>query len=164
MADSILSALTASTPGTAGLLYTVQGGADRKLDMTAAGASIIEAVNAAAQLSLLGAQPLATILTTLGNLSNAAGVLTNNGSGALSYTSISMGGNAAADSGKLALFGTSGELIAQSFNAAEAGDSVLLSTGGFIFSSGVNALTVATPALSGVNTITFANETGTVAL
>jgi len=41
---------------------------------------------------------------------------------------------------------------------------VLLSTGGFIFSSGVNALTVATPALSGVNTITFANETGTVAL
>jgi len=55
MPDSALSALTASTPGTAGLLYTVQGGADRKLAMTAAGAQMLEAANAAAQHALLGA-------------------------------------------------------------------------------------------------------------
>lgn len=54
MPDSTLSALTASTPGTAGLLYTVQGGADRKLSMTAAGAQMLEAANAAAQQVLLG--------------------------------------------------------------------------------------------------------------
>ena len=58
MPDTALTDLTASTPGTAGLLYAVQGGADRKLAMTAAGASMIEAANAAAQASLLGVTPI----------------------------------------------------------------------------------------------------------
>lgn len=50
------------------------------------------------------AQPLATILTTFAALSNSAGVLTNNGSGTLSYTGTSSGGNGASDAGKLAVF------------------------------------------------------------
>lgn len=61
MADSTLAGLTAATPGTAGLLYAVQGGADRKLSMTAAGASMLEAANAAAQRTLLGLSALATV-------------------------------------------------------------------------------------------------------
>jgi len=44
--------------------------------------------------------------------SNAAGVLTNNGSGTLSYTAKSTGGNGAADSGKIATFDSSGGLSA----------------------------------------------------
>lgn len=53
-------------------------------------------------------QPIAGILTAFSGLSNAAGVLTNNGSGSLSYTATSTGGNKDADSGKLVKFDSVG--------------------------------------------------------
>lgn len=54
-------------------------------------------------------QPLATILTTFSALSNSSGVLTNNGSGSLSYTATSTGG-LSTDGGKLVKFDTNGAL------------------------------------------------------
>lgn len=53
-------------------------------------------------------QPIAGILTAFSGLSNATGVLTNNGSGSLSYTATSTGGNKDADSGKLVKFDSVG--------------------------------------------------------
>ena len=53
-------------------------------------------------------QPLATLLTSFSGLSNAAGLLTNNGSGTLSYTGTSTGGNGIGDSGKVVLFNGAG--------------------------------------------------------
>ena len=55
MADSTLANLTAATPATGGLFYGTQSGNDRKFTMTAAGATLAEAANAAAQLTALGA-------------------------------------------------------------------------------------------------------------
>jgi len=55
-------------------------------------------------------QPLATLLTSFAGLSNAAGVLTNNGSGTLSYTATSAGGFGTADSAKIPYFNSSGGL------------------------------------------------------
>ena len=52
----------------------------------------------------------ATILTTLSALSNAAGVLTNDGSGVLSYTATSSGGAGPGDAGKIVKFNGSGAL------------------------------------------------------
>jgi len=57
-------------------------------------------------------QPLDSGLTALAGLADASGVLTNNGSGSLSYTATSTGGSFTSDSGKLARFGTFGELNA----------------------------------------------------
>jgi hypothetical protein len=59
MADSTLAALTAATAATGGLYYGTQTGADRKFTMTAAGATLAEAANAAAQVTALGVLPLA---------------------------------------------------------------------------------------------------------
>jgi len=53
-------------------------------------------------------QPIAGILTAFSGLSNTTGVLTNNGSGSLSYTATSTGGNKDADSGKLVKFDSVG--------------------------------------------------------
>jgi hypothetical protein len=58
MADSTLAALTAATAGTGGLYYGTQAGADRKFTMSAAGAVLAEAANAAAQVTALGVLPL----------------------------------------------------------------------------------------------------------
>jgi len=58
MADSTLAGLTAATAGTGGLYYGTQSGADRKFTMTAAGAVLAEAANAAAQVTALGVLPL----------------------------------------------------------------------------------------------------------
>jgi len=70
-----------------------------------------------AKLSITAAeaayQPLAALLTALSALSNASGVLTNNGSGALSYTATSTGGNGGTDDGKLVKFSEgNGSIIA----------------------------------------------------
>lgn len=54
MADSTLNALTAATAATGGLFYGTQGGADRKFSLSAAGAAIAEAADAAAQRTALG--------------------------------------------------------------------------------------------------------------
>ncbi len=54
MADQTLASLTAATPSTGGLLYGTQSGADRKFTLSAAGATLAEAANAAAQRTALG--------------------------------------------------------------------------------------------------------------
>lgn len=86
MPDSSLSALTASTPATAGLLYTVQGGADRKLSMTSAGAAMIEAADAAAQAALMTA-----LLAKAGG--TMTGALVNSTNGASGAPSLHMTGS-----------------------------------------------------------------------
>lgn len=55
MADTKISAMTAATAATASTVPVVQGGANRKVAMTGAGAAMIEAANAAAQAALLPA-------------------------------------------------------------------------------------------------------------
>ncbi len=60
----------------------------------------------------VNAARLPTIIATFANLANAAGVLTNNGSGTLSYTATSTGGNGVDDSGKLAKYDGGGGLLA----------------------------------------------------
>lgn len=54
MADSELNALTAATAATGGIYYGEQSGASRKFTVTAAGASVLEAANAAAINTVLG--------------------------------------------------------------------------------------------------------------
>lgn len=73
------------------------------------------------QAALDGKQPLATLLTTFTNLASASGVLTNDGSGGLTYTATSAGGNGGGDDGKLARFDASGRLSAGSFIAPGGG-------------------------------------------
>lgn len=75
-------------------------------------------------------------LDTLAALSNASGVLTNNGSGALSYTATSSGGNGSGDSGKVLVFGASGDLTATSAVQINSGSSnVSHSNSGMSFSN-----------------------------
>lgn len=50
------------------------------------------------------------ILTSLAGLANASGVLKNDGAGALSYISVTEGGNGIADAGKIPLFNGDGAL------------------------------------------------------
>lgn len=59
MADSPLALLTAATAGTGGLFYGTQSGADRKFTLTAAGATLAEAADAAAQRTALACASLA---------------------------------------------------------------------------------------------------------
>ena len=54
MANSELNALTAATAATGGIYYGEQSGASRKFTVTAAGATLLEAANAAAQRTALG--------------------------------------------------------------------------------------------------------------
>lgn len=54
MANSELNALTAATAATGGIYYGEQSGASRKFTATAAGATLMEAANAAAQRTALG--------------------------------------------------------------------------------------------------------------
>lgn len=61
-------------------------------------------------------------LSAFASLSNASGVLTNNGTGTLSYTGKSAGGNYSADSGKLATFAADGSLkVSTSFQVNASG-------------------------------------------
>jgi len=78
-------------------------------------------------------QPLASRLTSIANLADAAGVLTNNGSGTFSYTATSTGGNTLGlDAGKIAVYGSNGELKAASALRLTAGPSVM----GIFFNDG----------------------------
>lgn len=81
-----------------------------KLPVTQSG--VLKSIAYSALKTLLDVlyQAKATILTTFGGLANSAGVLTNNGSGTLSYTGTSTGGNGAADDGKLILYSANGAL------------------------------------------------------
>lgn len=60
MADTKISAMTAATAATASTVPVVQGGVNKKLSMTGAGAAMIEAADAAAQRTLLSCPGLAT--------------------------------------------------------------------------------------------------------
>ena len=59
MADSTLANLTAATAAIGGLFYGTQSNADKKFTLTAAGATLIEAANVAAQRTSLAVLPLA---------------------------------------------------------------------------------------------------------
>ena len=72
MADSTLANLTAATAATGGLFYGTQSSADKKFTLTAAGATLIEAANVAAQVTALNA------VTSGGALGTpSSGALTN---------------------------------------------------------------------------------------
>lgn len=55
MPNSTLAGLTAATTSTGGLFYGTQSGADRKFTLTATGASLTEAANAAAVRAVINA-------------------------------------------------------------------------------------------------------------
>jgi hypothetical protein len=97
-----LGTITSGTwQGTAvGLGYIAQGGAT-------SGQAMVWSGSVWAPSSV---QPLNSRLTAVAALADSAGVLTNNGSGTLSYTATSTGGNNTADSGKLVLFTSTGTI------------------------------------------------------
>jgi len=117
-------------------------------------------------------QPLNTKLTAFGTLSNAAGVLANNGSGTFSYTSTSVGINDSADAGKIVLFTSNGGLNGSFVYAGPAFDGsgpftllgptyVRFGTGspaGAFFSS------LQTATITSNRTWTLPNKTGTIAM
>lgn len=78
---------------TAGVLTSTGG--------TPAWADITSKPTTLSGFGITDGQPLATILTTLSGLSNAAGVLANNGSGTFSYINTAATGAGAADANKL---------------------------------------------------------------
>lgn len=90
-----------------GKTFTIESGAT----INATGATITGFTASAAWADITGTP--ATV-TALGNLSNAAGILTNNGSGTLSYTGTSADGGIF-DSGKAVLYRSSGGIRAGSF-------------------------------------------------
>lgn len=71
MPDSTLSSLTAATTGLGGLFYGTQAGIDKKFTSTAAGATLIEAANAAAQRTAMDVPSVSDLNTKL-NLSGGA--------------------------------------------------------------------------------------------
>jgi len=117
-------------------------------------------------------QPLNTKLTAFGTLSNAAGVLANNGSGTFSYTSTSVGINDSTDAGKIVLFTSNGGLNGTFVYAGPAFDAsgpftflgptyVRFATGtpaGAFFSS------LQTASITSNRTWTLPNKTGTIAM
>jgi hypothetical protein len=115
-------------------------------------------------------QPLATPLTTFAALANSAGVLTNNGSGTLSYTATSTGGDTfGLDAGKIAVYNSNGELKAASALRLTAGPSVMgiwFNDGGSVpgrltsSTSGFGSRTWTLPNVSG--TLITTGDTGTV--
>jgi len=119
-------------------------------------------------------QPLATILTTLANLSNATGVLTNDGAGVFSYIASGTGG-ATTDAGKIAVFdGLGGLRAANDINVygSQHSDSLMArlfsdaTSGGLQLtrSGGVYAVTFRPGSLTANRTLTVPNATGTIAL
>jgi hypothetical protein len=102
-------------------------------------------------------QPLATPLTNFANLASSAGVLTNNGSGTLSYTATSTGGSTFGfDAGKIAVYSDSGEFTAASALRLTAGPTVM----GVWFGSDRLAKESTTTS----RTWTLPNQTGIIAL
>lgn len=110
----------------------------------------------------LDAARLPTILTTFANLANAAGVLTNNGSGTLSYTGTSTGGNGSADNGRVPVFGTGGTFTSTvSFqindNGAGTGGTLKLRSPG-----GVNMSKIVAGAVTATRTLTTTDVDGDI--
>lgn len=118
-------------------------------------------------------QAKATILSTFSSLSNAAGVLTNNGSGTLSYTAKSTGGNGTADSGKIPVYSATGTVDASdriNITASEfgfAGATVIVDTGYIQWYNANNAggTTILKPkGTSGIRTVFLPDDSGTLAV
>lgn len=100
-------------------------------------------------------QPLDSQLTSIAGLADASGVLTNNGSGTMSYTATSTGGNTfGTDAGKIAVYGSLGEFSITSALRIAAGPSVM----GIWF----NNARLASAAGSNVRTWTLPDVTGTL--
>lgn len=91
----------------------------------------LNGVTSALQTQLNNKQPLDTELTAFAALANASGVLTNNGSGTLSYTGTSQGGNGAGDSLKLATYSSVGQLSAVNLRTIDGNLILLNTTSGF---------------------------------
>lgn len=111
-------------------------------------------------------------LTAFSNLANSAGVLTNNGSGTLSYTAKGAALNTADNANKLALHGTGGELYASGQgliveNGFVGSDQIQISPSIIQFfqvdGSRVSSLQTG-GALTGNRTWTLPDATGTIAL
>jgi len=76
MPNSTLAGLDPATAGTGGLFYGTQSGVDRKFTMTAAGATLVEAADAAAQKTALGlaaVQPFMLAIKNVTVLTTGAG-------------------------------------------------------------------------------------------
>jgi len=100
-------------------------------------------------------QPLDSGLTALAGLADASGVLTNNGSGSLSYTATSTGGNTfGTDAGKIAVYSDSGE-----FTAASA---IRLTSGPTVMGIWFGSHRLASSASGLTKTWTLPNTTGTL--
>ena len=122
-------------------------------------------------------QPLNANLTSIGALANSSGVLTNNGSGTLSYTGTSSGGNGSGDNGKLPLFVSgaadlggpySGLLRADGFLVSDNGGSTALLNGGTVAhhdaDTGFTSFLTFPGNPTGARNYTLPNATGTIAL
>ena len=99
-------------------------------------------------------------LTAFGALASAPGVLTDDGAGALSFTATSTGGHGAADSGKLAIYDSSGILRVTSTEGLSAGLIVQASTSTSNLLSLTSAAIVKTFEALKATTIQFATPSG----
>lgn len=127
----------------------------------------LNGVTSALQTQLDNKQPLDTELTAFAALANASGVLTNNGSGTLSYTGTTTGGMAGDDDGKVPVYFNSGWLMSNMLVAASTGNtSPAIEYGptsiGFVEASGTFAGVLQWPTITANRTITLPNVTGTV--
>ena len=109
-------------------------------------------------------QAKATILSTFSGLSNSAGVLTNDGSGTLSYTPTVQFADASTSSG-IPVLSTGGALNAGQF-AANSGttDFAALTPSGLGFYQATSSGVFQVPTLTGNRTYTVPNASGTLAL
>jgi hypothetical protein len=124
------STVRSFTPSTSTDLLSLNGSGliTRTAQSTFALASHTQAISTITglQTALDGLQPLATPLTNFAELANSAGVLTNNGSGTLSYTATSTGGNTfGLDAGKIAVYDNLGEFTVASALRLTAGPSLM---------------------------------------
>lgn len=128
--------------------------------------SYLDNVTAAIQTQLDAKQASHAILTALSSLANSAGLLTNNGSGTLSYTATTEGAQAA-NEGKVVLFGTGGIIRATGLQALSDGSTApytSLQTDRLIFIPAFGTNGILTHAITASRTWTLPDATGTVAL
>ncbi|MFZ2279313.1 MAG: hypothetical protein WAW39_16085, partial [Prosthecobacter sp.] len=112
-----------------------------------------------------GVQASSAVLDAFSGLSNAAGVLANNGSGTLSYVATSSGGNGTDDSGKIVKFDAFGQIAGGFVGTLESGPSYnFVAIGeGLSLGSETNSGTFGVPAGGGTMLVwTLPSVTGTL--